>query len=173
MSTRASHHQRSSERREAVGQFARVVLVQEEVVVVELHRVDAVFPLLVRQDGRGALRRLHLLAVEHRHHAAEIAAERAADAGHVHRRARSQKCPQRCTSQRPDGDTGYMGNRPAIAADARRLCTCRPNWSLKESPRTASNRARRADRLDQLEERIFALARTAKSTYFAFSAASV
>src|SRR5262245_27269831 len=69
-----------------------MVFAQEKVVVVELHRVDPVLRLQVGEDGRGAGRRLHLLAVVYRNDAAEIAAERTSDTGLMDRGARAKKC---------------------------------------------------------------------------------
>ena len=71
------------QRLQASGQFAGVGLTEEEIVVVELHRIDAVLALQMGEDGGGALGRFHLFAVVHRHHAAEVAAEGTADAGLV------------------------------------------------------------------------------------------
>ena len=79
------------QRGDAAGQLAGVVLAQEEIVVVELHGVDAVRGLQVVENGGGAGGRLHFLAVVHRDHAAEVAAEGAADARLVDGGARSQE----------------------------------------------------------------------------------
>ena len=70
---------------------SRMVLAQEKVVVVGLHRVDPVLRLHVAQNGGSAGGRLHLLPVVYRDHAAEIAAEGTADAGLMNRRARARE----------------------------------------------------------------------------------
>ncbi len=71
---------REAERLDALAQLERVVLLDEEVVVVEMHAVHAVLldePAEVR--GRAGRRLQLLAAAEHGDHAAEAAAVRAAD----------------------------------------------------------------------------------------------
>src|ERR1700683_168407 len=58
-----------------------MTLVEEKVVVVELHGVDVVLALQVREDGSRALGALHFLtAFVNGNHPAELAPERTADA---------------------------------------------------------------------------------------------
>ena len=76
------------ERREPSGQIARVLLPEEEVVVVELDRVDAVALFEMAQDRGGARRGLHPLEARvGGDDAAEVAAVGAADARVVRRGA--------------------------------------------------------------------------------------
>src|SRR5581483_8475494 len=61
-----------------------MALIEEEVVVVELNRIDTIDTREVREDGRGSLGRFDLLPrFVDRHDAAEVAAECTADASVV------------------------------------------------------------------------------------------
>src|SRR5580658_7666505 len=75
-----------------------MTFVQEEIVVVELHSVHAVISLKHVEYFRGSFRRFDLLpSVEDRHYAAELAAERATDAGVMHTGAAAQEGGEQVT----------------------------------------------------------------------------
>ena len=72
----APRHLEQLARRDAVGQLARVILPQKEVVVVELNGVNGVLLLQMCQDLRGALRAFRLLtAVRDARNTAEFTPE--------------------------------------------------------------------------------------------------
>src|SRR6266404_1395221 len=79
-----------------------MAFIQEKVIIVELDGVDAVFLLEDREDFGGTLRLLSFLApIENRDHAAELAAERTADARMVHRRAAAEESRQQVALDGP------------------------------------------------------------------------
>ena len=145
------------ERGDAFGQLACVVFAQEKVVVVELHRVDPILRLQVAQNGGGAGRRLHLLPVIHRDHAAEVAAEGAADTGLVDRRARAQ-----------EGACEVLGGVHAVVRQpgeivrgfqrARGGVDVQAELVLEGQPADAGELARTPQFVEQFEQGLFALA---------------
>ena len=92
MSIRASHHHCRFSGSHAIRQITGMVLAQEEVHVVKLHGIGAVLRHKMPQNGFGARRTLHALAIAvGRVDSAETAAERATDTGVMHRRTLPEK----------------------------------------------------------------------------------
>src|SRR5690242_1424113 len=79
-----------------------MAFIQKKVVVIELNGVDTVLLLEDREDFGSALRCLSFLtAIENRNYPAELAAERATDAGMVHRGAAAQESGQQVALDGP------------------------------------------------------------------------
>src|SRR6202034_2338343 len=79
--------------RHAVHEFPRVVLAQEEVIVIELNSIHTIALRQMAEDSFRALRSLHLLPASGKiYDATEVAVEGTADAGLMHRRAPAEKC---------------------------------------------------------------------------------
>src|SRR5206468_1745839 len=98
--------QRRDERR----QFSSIRFAQEEVVVVELNRIDLVFLLKEREDSRGPFRSLIFLApAGHRHDTAELASERAPEARLMHHRTLSEERSRDVTLRIAEAMIGHPG----------------------------------------------------------------
>src|SRR5581483_689748 len=83
------------QRNQLFGELGRMPFVQEEVVVVKLHRIDLKSLLqILKHCGRSLRVFCFLPRSIHRHHAAKTTAKRAADAGLMDSRSLAQKCRQ-------------------------------------------------------------------------------
>src|ERR1700761_5306801 len=72
-----------------------MTFIEKKVVIVELHGIDEIALLQMRQNRRGALGRFKLLAaIVDRHYAAELATKGAADTGMMDGSSAPKKCWQ-------------------------------------------------------------------------------
>src|ERR1700733_9702761 len=135
-----------------------MTFVQEKIIVVELHGVDIVLALQVREDGSGPLRALHFLtAFVNRNHSTELAAERTTDAGVMDGGAATQKSGKyiffgvgQTMIGRPGKIVGRTHGPLGVMHAESKVVLVRQTANAAEVPWTAQSR-------EQLQECVFSL----------------